>query len=76
MEKLAAYEGRLAGLGVPTLILWGETDAFAPVAGAHRFHDEIPGSELEILEAGHFVWEEAPARCAESVLEFLGRLEA
>jgi haloalkane dehalogenase len=76
MEKLAAYEGRLAGLGVPTLILWGETDAFAPVAGAHRFHDEIPGSELEILDAGHFVWEEAPARCTESVLDFLGRLEA
>src|SRR4051812_46477980 len=30
-EKLAPYEGRLAALGVPTLILWGEHDDYAPV---------------------------------------------
>jgi pimeloyl-ACP methyl ester carboxylesterase len=76
MEKLTAYDGKLAALGVPTLILWGETDAFAPVAGAYRFHQEIEGSELEILDAGHFVWEEAPARCTEALLEFAQGLEA
>jgi haloalkane dehalogenase len=76
MEKLAAYDGQLAALGVPSLILWGETDAFAPVAGAHRFHEELPDSRLEILDAGHFVWEEAPARCTESVLEFLADIDA
>jgi haloalkane dehalogenase len=35
--KLAPYEGRLATLGVPTLILWGEDDTFAPVGGATAF---------------------------------------
>src|SRR3712207_8358720 len=37
-EKLAPYEGRVAELAVPSLILWGEDDPFAPVAGAYRFH--------------------------------------
>ena len=52
-------------MGVPTLLLWGEDDQFAPLAGAHRFEREIPGSELVVLEgAGHFVWEDEPERCS------------
>ena len=45
-EKLEPYEGKLAGLGVPTKLIWGEEDEFAPVAGAHRLAGEIPGAEL------------------------------
>jgi haloalkane dehalogenase len=72
-EKLAGY--RLADLGVPTLLLWGENDEFAPVAGAHRFERELPDSELVVVEgAGHFVWEDAPERCAEAVTGFLARI--
>jgi haloalkane dehalogenase len=72
-EKLAEYD--LAGLGVPTLLVWGENDEFAPVAGAHRFERELPDTELVIIgEAGHFVWEDAPERCAEAVTRFLARI--
>jgi len=72
--KLAAYEGRLAALDVPTLILWGEEDAFAPVAGAYRFRREIPHAELEVIEgAGHFIWNDRAARCHEALTGFLGR---
>jgi haloalkane dehalogenase len=74
-EKLRPYEGRLAALGVPTLIVWGARDEFAPVAGAHRLRKELPGSRLVVIEdAGHFVWEESPERTAEEVVAFLGRL--
>jgi haloalkane dehalogenase len=73
-EKLEPYQGKLAELGVPALILWGKNDPFAPVAGAHRFHKELPGSELVVVkEAGHFVYADAPERCAEEITEFLGR---
>ena len=59
------YEGKLASLGVPVLLVWGEHDEFAPVAGAHRFKRELPAAELAIVEgAGHFVWEDAPERTA------------
>jgi haloalkane dehalogenase len=71
-EKLVPYQGRLAELGVPTLILWGEEDTFAPVAGAYRFQKEIPGSKLALIpDGGHFVFEDDPARCAEEILTFL-----
>ena len=34
-SELEDYD--LAAVGAPALILWGEDDPFAPVAGAHRF---------------------------------------
>ncbi len=74
-EKLRPYEGALASLGVPTLLLWGERDEFAPLAGAHRFRREIPGARLEVVEgAGHFIYADAPERCAEAVVGFIGGL--
>jgi haloalkane dehalogenase len=73
-EKLEPYGGRVAALGLPTLVLWGGKDRFASVKMAHRFHDEIPGSELVILEeAGHFIWADEPERTTEALLDFLTR---
>jgi haloalkane dehalogenase len=73
-EKLEPYEGKLAELGVPTLLLWGENDPFAPVAGAHRFKREIPGAKLIAIEgAGHFVYADEPERTAREVVEFLAQ---
>jgi haloalkane dehalogenase len=74
-EKLADY--RLADLGVPVLLIWGETDEFAPLAGAHRFERELPDTELAVIDgAGHFVWDEQPERCAEALTGFLARIPA
>lgn len=71
-EKLAPYEGCLAALGVPTLLLWGAGDEFAPLSGARRFAREIPGAELVAIEgAGHFVFDEQPERCAAEIVRFL-----
>jgi haloalkane dehalogenase len=71
--KLAGY--RLADVGVPALLVWGEHDEFAPVAGAHRFQRELPETESLVVErAGHFVWEEEPERCAGAVTGFLARI--
>src|SRR3954468_3333148 len=71
-EKLEPHEGRLGELGVPTLLLWGADDFAAPVAGAHRFADEIPGAEVVVLEGtGHFVVDDAPGRYAEELVRFL-----
>jgi pimeloyl-ACP methyl ester carboxylesterase len=41
---------------------------------AHRFHEQIPDSELVVVDdAGHFVWEDAPAQSTRAVIEFLTR---
>jgi haloalkane dehalogenase len=70
-EKLAPYEGALARLEVPTLMLWGDRDDYAPVAGAHRFAREIPHAELVVLEAGHFLMEDEPEGVTREIGRFL-----
>lgn len=75
MEKLAPYEGSLGELSLPTLLLWGARDPFAPLGGAHRFQRQIPGTELEVIpDSGHFVYADAPDRCATAVTGFLATL--
>jgi haloalkane dehalogenase len=73
-DKLIPYEGRVAALDVPALIVWGAEDRFAGVRMAERFHEELPGSELVILDgAGHFVWEDEPERTTAALVDFLAR---
>jgi haloalkane dehalogenase len=71
-EKLEPWQGKLRELGVPTLILWGADDRFAPLKAAQRFEREIPGSRLVVIEgAGHFVYDEQPERSARALAGFL-----
>jgi haloalkane dehalogenase len=71
-EKLAPYEGRLAALDIPTLVLWGRNDEYAPVGGAYRFAKEIPHAKLVVLDdAGHFLMEDDPDRVGAEIGKFL-----
>ncbi len=54
-EVLAAIPGRLPELLPPTLIFHGMRDAAVPAAFATRAADLIPGSEVILLDAGHFL---------------------
>jgi haloalkane dehalogenase len=73
-EKLEPYEGCVAALGVPALVLWGAQDGFSSVRMAGRFHSELPGSELHVFDdAGHFVWEDEPEATARRLVDFLER---
>jgi len=71
-EELAQYKGQLAKLGVPTMMLWGEKDDYAPVAGAYRFKKEIPHGDIVVLaDAGHFLMEDDPERVGSEIARFL-----
>ena len=71
-EKIKPYDGMLASLRCPTVIIWGENDRFVPLAAAHRFNQEIPNSRLHTLPSvGHFLWEEAPEQTVPLVRGFL-----
>jgi haloalkane dehalogenase len=73
-DKLEPYEGCVAGLGVPALVVWGAEDRFSSVKMARRFHEEIAGSELVVLDdAGHFVWEDEPEATSRALVDFLER---
>lgn len=70
-RSLWARRDRLAH--VPIHLVWGLRDtAFTPAA-LGRFREAWPHATVtELPEAGHWPHEEAPARCAEVVAEFLG----
>jgi haloalkane dehalogenase len=73
-EKLAPYDGCLAGLNVPKLVLWGAGDRFASPKLARRYAGELPDAEVVVLDgAGHFVWEDAPQAAGNAVTALLGR---
>lgn len=70
----APYDGQLATLDVPTLVLWGENDPFAPISGAHRFA-KLPQAELKVLDgAGHFIFDERADEAAAAVTALLERV--
>jgi pimeloyl-ACP methyl ester carboxylesterase len=43
----------------PVQIITGKRDAIVPPVNAEFLHDRIPGSKLDMLDAGHFIWEDA-----------------
>lgn len=78
VQRFGQYSGddgaaaRLAGLKVPTLILWGREDKLIPVSVAAWFNRQIPGSRIAILDGiGHIPMEEAPDRSLAPVLDLL-----
>ena len=72
LDELKPYHRKLAELGVPALVLWGQRDEFLPLDYAARFAREIPGSKLVLLEGvRHFLFEDEPQRCANEVIDFL-----
>ncbi|MGW2466865.1 alpha/beta fold hydrolase [Streptomyces bauhiniae] len=57
---------------IPTLVCWGEDDAWIPVAKGRELAARIPGARLEpIAGAGHLVQEDAPAELTAALAEFL-----
>jgi haloalkane dehalogenase len=76
LDELRPYQGRLAALAVPTLILWGQQDEYISLDYASRFAREIPGSKLVLLEGvRHFLFDDEPERCAQEVVDFLEEAE-
>lgn len=76
----AAFEGMLADDGAcaferitaPTLIVWGDRDAFVPRADPLRLHAGIAGSRLVVYpDTGHALHWEMPERFAADLTEFV-----
>ncbi len=69
-------EQRLNLVQAPTLIVWGEADQLLDVSSATIWHQQLPHSELSILEGvGHMPMVERPEQTAKRVQDFLKGLE-
>jgi len=75
-QTVSATDRLYLAAGVPTLIVWGGRDDIIPVEHAHRAHELMPGSRLEIFEgAGHFLHVEEPVRFADLLADFVETTE-
>ncbi len=68
------YTERLSSIQAPTLILWGENDAWIPVSDAAKFKAAIPKAEVVIMpKTGHVPMEERPRASLAICRAFLTR---
>ncbi|MFJ4830868.1 alpha/beta fold hydrolase [Streptomyces sp. NPDC088747] len=65
----------LAGILVPTLLIWGDRDAFLPRGDQQAVLDAVHGASLLVYEgAGHAVHWEQPERVVADIAEFAARI--
>jgi pimeloyl-ACP methyl ester carboxylesterase len=70
----STLRSRLAGVSVPTAVLWGESDEVVTPAYGRAFAAAIPGATFRLLpETGHVPQVETPGLLLEAVLEFVGQ---
>jgi pimeloyl-ACP methyl ester carboxylesterase len=61
---------------VPTLLVWGDRDGVIPLSHAHRAHEAMPGSRLEVFAgAGHFPHHADPGRFVRLLAGFVASTE-
>lgn len=59
-EQLRLLADLLPQIFTPVQIITGRWDPVVPLANAEYLHARLPNSRLDVLDTGHFVWEEAP----------------
>jgi pimeloyl-ACP methyl ester carboxylesterase len=67
-------EGRLAGMTVPTLVLWGDSDRIADPDYGRAFAAAIPSAQFQVLpDTGHLPQLETPDQLRRAVWAFADR---
>jgi pimeloyl-ACP methyl ester carboxylesterase len=75
-EELPQLAQLLPGITLPVTIINGRHDPVVPVSNAGFLAARLPNSRVELIDAGHFAWEEAPDQYASIVLDSVGRSDA
>ena len=68
-EELPVLAELLPQIATPVTIIAGRHDSIVPLANAEFLDQRLPSSRLVIVDAGHFVWEDAPADYASILLD-------
>jgi pimeloyl-ACP methyl ester carboxylesterase len=70
-ESLPRLAKRLPEIQTPCQITVGRHDPFVPVSNAEGLHRGLPKNKLNVLECGHFAWEDAAAEYAKLARDFI-----
>jgi pimeloyl-ACP methyl ester carboxylesterase len=72
-EQLPVLRDLLPAIRIPVQVFGATGDPLVPVSNARYLAERIPGSELTLLDGGHFAWEEVPAQFAAMVADLVTR---
>jgi len=70
-SSLPRLAKRLPEITVPCQITVGRHDPFVPVSNAEGLHKGLPTSKLDVLDCGHFAWEDAAPEYAKLARDFI-----
>jgi pimeloyl-ACP methyl ester carboxylesterase len=68
-EELPVLAALLPQISTPVTLINGRYDRVVPLSNAEFLDERLPRSRLAIIDAGHFVWEEAPAEYASIIID-------
>jgi pimeloyl-ACP methyl ester carboxylesterase len=65
---------QLRTLSTPTLLVWGDSDPYAPLPVGRQLDAVIPQSDfVVVLKTGHYGMEERPEEIRTVIKEFIGK---
>jgi pimeloyl-ACP methyl ester carboxylesterase len=70
-QSLPRLATRLGEVTVPCQITVGRHDPYVPVSNAQGLHKGLPKSKLDILDCGHFAWEDAASTYGKLASDFI-----
>jgi pimeloyl-ACP methyl ester carboxylesterase len=71
-EELPVLAELLPRIDTPVTIINGRHDRVVPIGNAEFLDARLPNSRVVLIDAGHFVWEEAPAEYASIIIDAIG----
>ncbi|MGH3254393.1 MAG: alpha/beta fold hydrolase [Streptosporangiaceae bacterium] len=63
-DELPVLAGLLPQIDIPVQVIAGADDTAVPPVNARFLHERLPRSKLDVLDAGHFTWEDASTEYA------------
>ena len=70
-QSLPRIAKHLVDVKVPCQITVGRHDPFVPVSNAEGLHKGLPKSKLNVLDCGHFAWEDASSEYGKLACDFI-----
>jgi pimeloyl-ACP methyl ester carboxylesterase len=70
-KSLPRLAKRLSEITVPCQITVGRHDPFVPVSNAEGLRKGLPKSKLNVLDCGHFAWEDAASEYGKLACDFI-----
>jgi pimeloyl-ACP methyl ester carboxylesterase len=63
-QDLPVMRDLLSTIQTPVQIIAGARDHVVPPVNAEYLHERLPNSKLDLLDTGHFTWEDGADQCA------------